>query len=76
LKRNFPDWQERWAAIEGVGAVYSVVSKEGEPPVFYEVTGCTREKAEWILCTSVSLTRTPEPVRVAGIIARGLSRSA
>jgi endonuclease V-like protein UPF0215 family len=75
LKANFSDWQERWAPIKGIGAVYSAVTKEKEPPVFFEVAGCTREEAEWILCASVSLTRTPEPVRVAGIVARGLSRS-
>ena len=76
LKVNFPDWEERWAPINKIGDVYSTVTKAGEPPVFFEVTGCTREEAEGILLTSVSLTRTPEPVRVAGIIARGLSRSA
>jgi hypothetical protein len=76
LKAHFPDWAERWAPIERLGDVYSVVSKEGEPPVFYEKVGCTREYAEGVLRASVSLTRTPEPVRVARIIARGLTRSA
>lgn len=75
LKTNFPDWAERWAPIERLGDVYSVVSKGGEPPVFFEVAGCTRWEGEEILKASVSLTRTPEPVRVAGIVARGLSRS-
>lgn len=76
LKAHFSDWAERWAPIERVGSVYNTITKDGEPPVFFEVTGCTREEAEGILRTSVSLTRTPEPVRVARIIARGLSRSA
>lgn len=76
LKANFADWEERWAPIERIGDVYSATVKPGEPPVFFEAVGCTREEAEDILRTSVSLTRTPEPVRDAGIIARGLSRSA
>ncbi|MCX6647957.1 MAG: DUF99 family protein [Candidatus Bathyarchaeota archaeon] len=76
LKAHFPDWAERWAPIERLGDVYSMVSKTGEPPVFYEKVGCTNEYAEDMLRASVSLTRTPEPIRVAGIIARGLTRSA
>jgi len=76
LKTNFPDWEERWAPIERIGDVYSAVTKVGEPPVFFEVAGCTRDEAEGILRASASLTRTPEPVRVARLIARGLSRSA
>jgi uncharacterized protein len=74
LRAHFFDWAERWAPIEHLGEVYSVVSKAGEPLVFYEKVGCTREYAEDVLRTSASLTRTPEPVRVAGIIARGLTR--
>jgi uncharacterized protein len=76
LKSNFPDWVERWAPIERLGDVYSAVTKGGAPPVFFEAVGCTREWAEEVLKASVSLTRAPEPVRMAGIIARGLTRSA
>jgi endonuclease V-like protein UPF0215 family len=76
LKTHFPDWSERWEPIERLGDVYSVVSKAEQPKVFYEKVGCTREYAEEVLRASVSLTRTPEPVRVARIIARGLTRSA
>ncbi len=76
LRANFPDWEERWAPIERLGKIYSTVTRAGEPPVFFEAAGCTREEAAGILRTSVSLTRTPEAVRVAGIIARSLTRSA
>ncbi len=76
LKANFPDWSERWSPIERLGDVYTTVTIEGQPPVYFEAVGCMRPEAEKILKESVSLTRTPEPVRVAGIIARGLSRSA
>jgi endonuclease V-like protein UPF0215 family len=76
LRAHFTDWAERWAPIERLDDVYSIVTKTGSPPVFFEVVGCTRELAEGVLRASVSLNRTPEPVRVAGIIARGLTRSA
>ncbi len=76
LKANFSDWKVRWAPIEGLGEIFSAVIKDGEPSVFFEAAGCTKEEAEEILLKSLSLTRTPEPVRVSGIIARGLSRTA
>ena len=76
LKAHFPDWVERWAPIARLGDVYSVVTKAGHPPVFFEVVGESRDWAEGVLRSCASLTRAPEPVRVAGIVARGLTRSA
>ena len=76
LRAHFPDWEERWAPIERLGDVYRIVTRAGSPPVFFEKVGCTREWAEDVLRSSASLTRAPEPVRVAGVIARGLTRSA
>lgn len=76
LRAHFPDWGERWAPIERLGDVYSTVTKGESPPVFFEKIGCTREWAENVLRSSAALTRIPEPVRVAGIIARGLTRIA
>jgi endonuclease V-like protein UPF0215 family len=76
LKAHFADWEERWAPVAGLGNVYSVATKDGAPPVYFEVTGCTREWAEETLRDTATLTRMPEPVRVAGLIARGLTGSA
>lgn len=76
LRAHFTDWAERWAPIERLDHIYSIVTKTGSPPVFFEVVGCTREWSEGVLRASVSLNRTPEPVRVASIVARGLTRSA
>jgi len=76
LKAHFADWSERWAPIERLGEVYSLVTREGYPPVFFEVVGESRDWCEEVMRSSASLTRAPEPVRVAGIVARGLTRSA
>ena len=75
LKAHFKDWEDRWTPIERLGEVYSTVTKLGLPPVFYEVVGESSEWAEKVLKESATLTRIPEPVRVAGLIARGLTRS-
>jgi endonuclease V-like protein UPF0215 family len=76
LKAHFTDWEERWTPVARLGDVYCAVSKAGAPPVYFEVVGCTREWAEETLKETATLTRIPEPVRVAGLIARGLTRSA
>ena len=76
LKTHFSDWEERWAPIARLGDVYTVTTKMGTPPVFFEVVEESKEWAQAVLRYSASLTRIPEPVRVAGIVARGLTKSA
>jgi endonuclease V-like protein UPF0215 family len=75
LKAHFEDWEDRWILIEQLGEIYSVVTKPGSPIVFYEVVGGSSDWADRVLKESAKLTRIPEPVRVAGLIARGLTRS-
>ena len=76
LKTHFSDWEDRWTPLARLGDVYSVTTKTGSPPVFFEVVKESKAWAESVLRSSSSLTRIPEPVRVAGIVARGLTRSA
>jgi endonuclease V-like protein UPF0215 family len=73
LRTHFVDWDERWAPIAVLGEVYSAVTMKSEPPVYFEVVGASPEWAETVLRHSAKLCRVPEPVRVAGMIARGLT---
>lgn len=73
LKKNFDDWRERWRIVEDLGSIHSATTYKGEPPVYFEVVGGSPEWAEEILHRSALISRIPEPVRVAGLIARGLS---
>jgi endonuclease V-like protein UPF0215 family len=73
LKAHFQDWRERWAIIESAGPIHTTQPFPKEPPVYFEVVGNTKEWAEEVLHTSALVSRIPEPVRVAGIVARGLS---
>ncbi|UCD45257.1 MAG: DUF99 family protein [Candidatus Bathyarchaeota archaeon] len=75
LKSHFNDWRERWAIVERLGEVYSTETFPREPVVYYEVVGESPEWAEEVLRGSAVLSRIPEPVRVAGLIARGVSSS-
>lgn len=73
LKRHFVDWRVRWEIIEGLGPVHEVTTLPREPPAYFEVVGGSPEWAEGVLRGSAVVSRIPEPVRVAGLIARGLS---
>jgi endonuclease V-like protein UPF0215 family len=72
LVKHFPDWQERWKVIRSLGPLRSVHTMPDEPPVFYEAIGCSALEARRILANNVWVSRVPEPVRVAGLVARGL----
>lgn len=73
LKSHFYDWRERWEIIDNLGEIYSTITKEGEPEIYFEVIGKNRSWAEIVLKESSILCRLPEPIRVAGIIAKGVS---
>jgi endonuclease V-like protein UPF0215 family len=73
LRTHFADWEERWTPIAVLGDVHSAVTMSSEPPICFEVVGASPEWAEKVLKHSARLGRVPEPVRVAGMIAKGLT---
>ncbi|MEE8355208.1 MAG: DUF99 family protein, partial [Candidatus Bathyarchaeia archaeon] len=75
LRKHFPDWERRWEVIEGLGESYSISVFLEDPEIYFEVIGCAPEWAEGILKESARISRIPEPVRVAGLVARGLTRA-
>ena len=72
LSRHFPDWKQRWDLIQSLGPLRRVRTMAGEGPVFYEKFGCSARDAALILKSWAFVSRVPEPLRVAGILARGL----
>lgn len=73
LRKHFKDWRIRWAIIERLGDVNETTPLIGEPSVYFEVLGGSVSWAEKVLRSSALVCRIPEPVRVAGLIARGIS---
>ena len=73
LMRHFDDWADRWEVIRRLGKIHSVETFPGEPPIHFEVVGATKEWAEGVLKDYAMICRVPEPVRVARIVARGVS---
>ena len=72
LFKHFPDWRERWKTIRSLGPLRTVRTVTDEPPLFYEAFGCSPVEARSILVSNAWVSRVPEPIRVAGLIARGL----
>jgi hypothetical protein len=73
LQRHFEDWEVRWVAFESLGKVHRLTTLAGKSPIYVEIV---RADFEWVSKLLKALTvcsRVPEPVRVARLIARGLS---
>jgi endonuclease V-like protein UPF0215 family len=74
LRRHFEDWRIRWSVFEKLGSVYEVVSMSAEPPVYVEVVGAELDWTSTLIRAASVCCRVPEPVRVARLVARGLTR--
>jgi len=73
LRQHFKDWRIRWSVFERLGPIYDVVSIVNEPPLYVEVVGAKLDWAERVLHSLSMCCRIPEPIRVARLIARGLT---
>jgi endonuclease V-like protein UPF0215 family len=73
LKTHFPDWEMRWNIVRSAGRLYSCKPLENEPRLYYEVKGATPDFANKVISSTAAISRLPEPIRVARILARGLS---
>ena len=73
LRAHFEDWKTRWAILEKLGSVHKAVTLFGKRPVYLETVRADVEWASRLVCGLAFWGRLPEPLRVAGLIARGLS---
>ncbi len=73
LHRHFEDWRVRWAVFEKLGPIYAVFSIPDAPPLYVEVVGAHLAWATRLIQASTTYCRVPEPIRVAKLIARGLT---
>ena len=72
LTRHFPDWRRRWRILSLLGPLRQVRTVRNEGPIFYEAFGIEDNEARQILKEWAYVSRIPEPLRVAGLVARGL----
>lgn len=73
LKKHFADWKTRWALVRGLGRIHAFAPKASEQPLYFECVGIPAAKARMIIRPYCVTSRVPEPIRVAGIVAKGLA---
>lgn len=73
LQRHFNDWELRFKMFEELGPAYKVTVRSKTPPVYVEVVGADVKWACSVVLSLSTFSRVPEPIRVARLIARGLS---
>ena len=72
LRKHFADWRRRWRIVQDAGPLYSCKPLAKEPRLYFEVRGGSPALARRVIVSSSLISRLPEPVRVAGILAKGL----
>jgi len=88
VARDKPDFEEirkalenlaksgkRWKAIENAGRLIEVQTRNAEEPVYVQFIGISESDARRILKETSTRSNIPEALRVAHIIASGLTRS-
>jgi len=71
--QNLSQSEQRWRAIEKAGKMIKVRTRNGEEPIYVHVAGLSEEDAKRILKSTSTRSNVPEALRVAHIIASGLS---
>jgi len=71
LKKNFKDWEERWGILKK-GEIHTI--KTNYNPIYVKCVGITIKSAKEIINLSTIRGVIPEPLRVAHIIASGVTR--
>jgi endonuclease V-like protein UPF0215 family len=73
LQKHFDDWNLRWCIFEKLEKAHRVVALAGESPIYIEAIGTDLKTAQNIVRALAFRSRIPESLRIARLIARGLS---
>ena len=73
LKDHFGDWETRWRCVRSAGRLYRCKPLNAEPQLYFEVKGASPNVARNVIVETSVISRLPEPIRVARILAKGLS---
>lgn len=71
LQKNFKDWEERWSLLQH-GRLYKVQTHHN--PIYMKCAGVSLEEAKELINISTIRGVIPEPIRVAHLIASGITR--
>jgi len=71
LQKNFKDWKERWSLLQK-GTLHMIPTQHN--PIYIKYTGVSLAEAKEIINISTIRGVIPEPIRVAHLIASGITR--
>jgi endonuclease V-like protein UPF0215 family len=71
LQKNFKDWKDRWPLLQK-GKLHKIATQHN--PIYIKYTGLLLEEAKEIINISTIRGVIPEPIRVAHLIASGITR--
>lgn len=71
--KNLPRSEERWKAMQSGGQTHAVQTRSGAARIFAQIAGISLEDAEKILRLTSTRSDVPEALRVAHLIASGLT---
>ena len=72
LRKHFQDWETRWSRYLDLGALHELRMKD-KISIFFEVVGESKKYAEEVLTEQAIYGRAPEAIRLANLIAKGVS---
>lgn len=73
IKKHFADWRRRWKLVRELGRIHAFAPKASEEPLHFEAVGIPVARARKVIQAYSATSRVPEPIRVAGIMAKGLA---
>jgi endonuclease V-like protein UPF0215 family len=71
--KNLPRDEERWKIIQNTGEAVEIFARNGREKIYMQFSGICEEDAKKILWSTSTRSNIPEPLRVAHLIASGLS---
>lgn len=73
LKKHFADWRTRWRLVRELGRIHEFAPLSRQRPLYFEAVGLSAVKARRLIRAYCLTSRVPEPIRVAGLLAKGLA---
>ncbi len=71
--KNLPKGEERWRAILNAGKIFEVSTRDRRERVYMQISGIFEENAKQILRLTSTRSNIPEALRVAHLVASGIS---
>jgi len=71
--KNLPKSQERWKAVLNAGGTFEVSTRSESEKVYMQVSGILEEDAKRVLQLTSTRSNIPEALRVAHLVASGIS---